>query len=167
MTETPPSPRPRRRWTTPLLILSLTANLLVIGVIVGWLLSPHGPRAHSRDHAWATRGFVAEPFVRAFSEEDRRAMFTRIARDRPFRDVRGDFAARIPGLLDAIRADPFDPAAISDVFDAQRSDLAARQRAGESLLLERLSEMTPEERAAYADRLEERFTRVKRRFGRN
>ena len=68
----------------------------------------------------------------------------------------GRFSKDIPGLrplAEALVAQPFDPAAVVAVLDLERrliSDLTAR---GTALLMEQITRMSPEDRAAYAEAL--------------
>jgi hypothetical protein len=54
----------------------------------------------------------------------------------------------------ALRADPFDPAAVQALFDRQKMRMTAAIALGQSLLLQRISAMSPQERAVFADRVE-------------
>ena len=54
-----------------------------------------------------------------------------------------------------LRAVPFDPEPVAERFARHRAGFEERLELGLTLLLERLTDMQPDERAAYADRLEE------------
>ena len=56
--------------------------------------------------------------------------------------------------LTLLRADPFDPDALRARMQEQNDFIARRQTLSRDLLVTRLSEMTPAERSAFADRLE-------------
>jgi uncharacterized membrane protein len=150
----------RRRWVLPLLFASLAMNLLVVGVILGWLISPGG---HKRSEIGPVRGLVGEPFVRALPDQQRRAMLRDVMRDAPrIRESRENLRARFEALLGALRADPFDTALVAALLDEQRDVALRRQDIGEGFLLQRLEAMTPEERKTYADRLETSLRRLRR-----
>lgn len=150
----------KRRWVLPLLFLSLAMNLLVVGVVIGWLISPGGPK---RSDFGSARGLVGEPFLRALPEEQRRAMLRDAMREAPrIRESRENLRARFDAFLGALRAEPFDTDLVADLLDQQRSVAQRRQDIGEGLLLERLAAMTPAERRAYADRLESSLRRLRR-----
>ena len=146
----------RVRW---LLFGSLAVNLLILGVVIGWVLSPDGPRRDDRP----ARSLMGAPFAEALAPEDRRAL-SREMRGRADRieGTRDELRARFETLLDALRAEEWDRDAVTAVLDDQRRAAEGRQRLGEELLLDRLDAMTPEARRAYADRLEERVRRGRR-----
>ena len=146
----------RVRW---LLFGSLAVNLLILGVVIGWVLSPDGPRRDDRP----ARSLMGAPFAEALAPEDRRAL-SREMRGRADRieGTRDELRARFETLLDALRAEEWDRGAVTAVLDDQRRAAEGRQRLGEELLLDRLDAMTPEARRAYADRLEERVRRGRR-----
>ena len=85
------------------------------------------------------------------------------------RENRAELRARFERLLVAIRAEPFDRGAIEAILDEQRAAGARRLELAEEAVLDRLSAMTPEARAAYADRLDRSLAPgavIRRRGGR-
>lgn len=162
MTPVPDEPhaaRPRRRrWVGVLLVASLTLNLLVAGILAGaWLRGP----MHSSDPGRSERVFGAwtaalDPTDSAALREALRARRAELAEN--WRAERRDRAA----FVAALRAEPFDPAALDAIAgrmvdrSAQRLDVAHR------LLADRIAAMSPEARRAYADRLEAAFRRNRR-----
>ncbi len=157
------TPVRRKRWMLAVLLVSLAANLLIAGIVLGWALSPDGRRGHG-DNIGAARGLISEPFVRALSPDDRRELVQSIVRDRSrIRENRDTLGQRFEALLAAIRSDAFDETTMRRLLDEQRQIAISRQEIGEALLLERLSEMSAEERSVYAERLEDLLARVKRR----
>lgn len=151
MTE-PVVPRPGLsrplRW---LLVASLALNLLVAGLALGALLDGDGPHGRPRPVE-----MMLGPVARALDEDDRRAILGELDRSgvldgmgRPARD-----AAR-RDMLGAIRQEPFDPAALAQVMDRDRERRVALQAAVQEAVVARIATMTPEERAAFADRLGE------------
>lgn len=156
------TPVRKRRWVWPLLFVSLAVNLLIVGVAVGWVASPEGPRrASEQEH---TRGAVAHHFVQGLDEQQRRALFRDAVKNRDaLRENRREFRGNLDTLLVAIRATPFDPTTVQQVLMEQRATVMRRQEIGEALLLNRLTEMTDEERVIYAAELEKRMKRFKRR----
>lgn len=160
MTEPAPD-RPRRRWLVPLLFVSLALNLAVAGIVVGWALSPAG-RMHRE--SGPARGVIGEPFVRALPAEARRALMRDVIAEHDLiRDNRESLRTRFEAFLGALRANPYDPAAVRALFGEQRRAALGRQEIGEELLLKRLEAMTPEQRAVYADRLEDALGRFRGR----
>lgn len=150
----------KRRWLLPLLFVSLAANLLIAGVVVGWSLSddrkdrPKGP----------IRGVLGEPFVRALPDEARQAIRRDILRERSrISESRDALRDRFQAFLVALRSDPFVPEDIARLLGEQRQVGITRQEFGEELLMRRLSEMSAEERSTYADRLEKQLKNLRRR----
>ncbi len=151
----------RRRWTgmRVMLAVSLALNLLVVGAVAGALWSGGGPGRIGGIDPDGRRGPLREignaPFVRALEPADRRALLTAL-RDEgaTLRQNRAALRRSFQALVAALRADPFDPDALQRLFDNQRDAAQIQQRTGERLILERLSAMTQDQRAAYADRLD-------------
>jgi uncharacterized membrane protein len=144
---------------TLLLFASLALNLLILGAIVGWVLSPDGPR---RDDGPA-RSLMGAPFAEALSRPDRRALLGQMRRRAErIEGNRDELRQRFETLLDALAADPWDRVAVETVLEAQRVAALERQVIGEELLLDRLDAMSVDERRAYAQRLEERVRRWRR-----
>lgn len=159
MTDTSQS-TPKRRWVKPLLFVSLAVNLLIVGIVVGWSFSdgrkdrPQGP----------IRGVLGEPFVRALPDTARQAIRRDIENERGrISESRDVLRQRFQAFLEALRNEPFQPDNVTRLLQEQRQVGILRQEFGEELLLRRLSEMTPAERSAYADRLERELRRLRRR----
>ena len=152
--------KPKSRiWLRLLLGLSLALNLLVVGIVAGWMVSK-GPGRTPDDVNRTARSLGLEPFVRALAPMDRVALVRSAREERDgLRENRRALRARFERLVDAIRAEPYDPAAVRAVLEEQRGSIKERQEIGERLLLERLDAMTPEDRATYAERLEEELKR--------
>lgn len=147
----------RTRW---LLFASLALNLLVLGMVIGWVASPDGPRREDR----AARSVMGAPFVEALTRPERRELLRHMRRagDR-IEGNRAELRARFEALIAALSADDWDRSEVEALLDAQRGAALDRQRIGEELLLDRLDAMSVEERRAYAARLEERIRRGWRR----
>ena len=151
----------RRRWVTPLLAVSLVFNMLIVGIVAGFLLANSGDRGGRLDGP--TRSLVGTPFIRALEPEDRRALALEIRRDDArLRENRSALRARFEALLDALNADPFDPEAVRAILREQRDIALRRQNIGEALLVDQLQKLSPDERAAYADRLARDLRRLRR-----
>lgn len=132
-------------WIKLLLGVSLGANLLVIGLAAGaaWRFS----NAPSRDGA---RGGFA--FVSALEREDRRALFAQVGQAR--RDMARQGREDISAVLDLLRAEELDRALLEariSGFNDRNQGMRSTIQAG---LVEQIVAMTPQERAAYAERLE-------------
>jgi len=152
----PPARAPMRGWIKALLFVSLALNLAVAGLAAGAVLR-HGSM---KDHRPIRVDQIGGPYTSALSREDRRAIWRELRQmqgeGRPDRaQIRADFDT----VVEALRADPFDPAEMRALMDRQFQAGIARQETGQSLLLARIEAMTPAERAAFADRLAERLDR--------
>ncbi|MCA0271378.1 MAG: periplasmic heavy metal sensor [Proteobacteria bacterium] len=132
------------------LILSLTLNLMIFGVMGGAMLA-HG----GRDDPRRVRDVGFGPYTEALSPEDRKALreaFFKAAPD--FRKGREEARADVAALAAAIRAEPYDRAAVEAVMASQVARIEGRLQLGRGLLLDRLDAMGPEARAALAGRIE-------------
>jgi len=153
MPKTPP-PAPMRGWIKVLLVTSLAVNLAVAGLAIGAVLRHGDMMGHRTDRASQFGG----PYTSALSREDRRAIWQQMralhGERRPDRaSIRAEFAA----VVQALRADPYDPGLVRDIVERQFEAGIAWQQVGQALLLERIAAMSPAERAAFADRLSERL----------
>jgi uncharacterized membrane protein len=159
--------RPSRRWSAGriALALSLAANLMVVGIVAGAFLNGGGPgrSGDPDDRRGPLREIGNAPFVRALERDDRRAL-SRALRDQgsALRENRAELRRRFQALLAAIRSEPFDAQAVQTLLDDQRDAATIHQRTGERLILEQVQNMTPTQRAAYADRLDAALKRGRR-----
>ena len=150
MVETPRSPR----WMRVLLVVSLAANLLVLGAAVGMVLRGPPPAARSLLDG------AASPLLGAMGE-DRRALIVGEMRERSprFRENRSELRAAFGAVLAELRSERFDPEALGAALARQDAALQQRQAIGRDVLLSQIAEMSPDERRAFADRLEETVRR--------
>lgn len=156
----PPDPAPPAAATGRVvriaLILSLTANLVILGLILGATFG-RGREMH-RDPAMADIGF--NPFIAALPSDDRRALGKAlVGRAGDLRQNRAELRRQFEVLLTTLRAEPFDSDAARAAVVAQQASLTVRQDIGRELLIDRLAAMTPAERASYADALERAIRR--------
>ncbi len=134
--------------------ISVALNLLVAGLVAGAVLRDGDPRARM------VRDLDFGPFTEALSPRDRDELRREfVARAPEMRDVRRAMRDDLETFLTVLRSEPFDAAALAVVMDNQDGRMARRVELGQELLLERLGAMTPDERAAFADRLERRLRR--------
>lgn len=145
------------------LYASLVLNLLFIGIVGGAILRGPPDRAPimGRDLGFG-------PFTEALSPADRVALIDAFRRTgggpREMRQaMRADFAA----FVRVLRREPFDPAALDAAAAALKSRGAQRLELGQRLMMERIAQMSPEARMAFADRLEEMMARGPRRGDRD
>lgn len=148
-------------WLRVVLFASLALNLAVAGVVVGGVL--HG--APGWDHGPPRGRDFVTPYTRAFTEEERHEIGARLReefrRDRP---DRGGFVAGYRRGLEALRAEPFSAGAFAETLEAQGEEAERRQEVGQDVLVGYVAAMSPEARAAYADRLEEQLDWFQERF---
>jgi len=151
----------KRNWGRWLLTGSLALNLALVGAMIGAHVSDRkGPPGAERE----MQGSFVGPYGRALSKEDRRAIRqSLIARGPKLREKRGEMRRIVEEMAQALRADPFDPQAVSAILDRQREVQYRLQDTGREVLIERLTQMTPEARAAFADNLEKGMKRMGRR----
>jgi uncharacterized membrane protein len=143
------------RWMRWALALSLAANLLVVGIVVGAVAGRDGPR-HRAMPVDVTLG----PLTNALSEADRKALRAAFAERAPnfragMRAARGD----IDALVAALRGDVWDAGAARAALVALERRINDRVTLGRDLLVERMGSMTAAERRAFADRIVERLRR--------
>jgi len=145
-----------RRSLRILLVASLAFNLLIVGIGAGAMISGQmgGRPGRGIDLSLG-------PLVEALEDADRRAIMGAL-RDgahlrRPPRELR---SAELGAVVAALRADPFDPAAVAAPLDAARSRTLGMMGAGQQALIARIAAMTPQQRAAFADRLESGLARA-------
>jgi len=154
-----PSPAPqekprKRRIGRVVLFVSLALNLLVAGLVLGAVVHDH----RDRDRNPALRHLGFGPFVDALPRSDRRALLLSMRREAgSFRENRAALRQLFEEFLVVLRDESFDADRVRDLIRAQRDHIGSRQALGEDLLLERLQMMSPEQRAAYADRLEKKL----------
>jgi len=95
-------------------------------------------------------------YARALPEPYRHDLGQAMRDSRPdWKKMRASWQARRAAFATALTADPFDPAAVAALIEADGrlgDDLMAR---GSRLLIEQILRMSPEERAAYAKALAE------------
>lgn len=145
------------RWMKVLLVVSLALNLLVVGAVVGAAVTGAGK--------WRGPGGPggAGALTHALSEADRKALRRQMVRTfMTERDGRAAYRENMAELLVLLRAPEYDAAAVTERIAHVRTTFEARFQAGQTLLVDRLGDMSADERAAYADRLEAVLQRKKR-----
>lgn len=150
------------RWLRVVLFVSLALNLVVVGVIAGLVVNgPPVPRSDRSDPVL--------PYTRAFDEDQRqalrRALWQSVRRDG--KEMRAAYLADYQQALALLRDEPFDPAALEMVLKDQGARAATVRGRGQDVLMVFLSEMSKDERRAYADRLEQELEKMRHRGGRD
>ncbi|MGI3168022.1 periplasmic heavy metal sensor [Pseudooceanicola sp. C21-150M6] len=161
MTRQIADPAPRRMgWPLRLLLLvSLGLNLLVAGVVAGHMMNGRPERNVPRVDR------MIGPLTFALSEKDRREIGRELRREyRTARPSHDDVAEEYRGLITALRANPFDPSVVETVLDRQAETATTRLMRGQTVLMDRISGMSTQDRSEFADRLEEGLLRMERRL---
>ena len=135
--------------------LSLAANLAVAGFVLGNKLDRDGPGPGNM-----ARDLAFGPFTEALTDRDRHALAkTLFAKAPGMRDARKAMEADIFAILTSLLADPFDPSALDAAFAAQNLRASENLRVAQTALREFLVGMTPQDRIAFANRLQQRMDR--------
>lgn len=145
---------PRKLWRI-VLVLSLALNLAIVGIVAGAAVSGRLGKGPPRAFDMGLG-----PVARALDPAARRAIGAALRDDRDLRglDMRAQFAA----MMIALRRDPFDRDALQDVMIRQSERMMALQGKARDALIDQIDRMTPEERARFADRLENELRRPRR-----
>ena len=107
-------------WLRVLLFASLAANLLVVGLVAGAASYGGGRAMAAREPGF---GF----FEAALDKADRAALRAAfLARAEGVRTPRREMRARMESILAALRADPYDPAALEAAMAAAAARAEAR-----------------------------------------
>lgn len=143
-----PRKTPRRLWRV-VLVLSLAMNVAVIGAVAGLAISGHAMNDRPQRIM-----FDFGPLERVLEPEDRRAIGRKMRNEavRPF--DRAEMHGKMIDLAAALRADPFDAAAVSRELSAFRSRSERVQETAQNAFISHLVSMTPAARANLADKLE-------------
>ncbi|MEM1162824.1 MAG: periplasmic heavy metal sensor [Pseudomonadota bacterium] len=148
--QTPSSPR----WMKVLLLGSLAVNVAVVGVIVGFMMKGTPERGSERQIYWIMQ------FVPETRQDDARALF-RGRRD-SIRDLMRDQNTSLDQILIAIRAEPYSPETLEAAMKDRRGSADKRRIMVEEGLLELLQTFSQDERAYFADQMEEQLKNMRR-----
>ncbi len=135
-------------WMRILLISSLALNLLFVGLVVGAALRFGGPesmRPPPRSLGSALYRALPDDIRQEMRQQSRSGHEAR--RKGGFRDV--------GAVVTALRASPFDAEGLKAVLDRQLEQREAFHRSVQDKWFERIMMMSEDERATYADRLED------------
>lgn len=145
-------------WTRAILIGSLLLNLVLIGAIAGAGFS-HREARDIRDRRLGGDTGVALLFE-ALPPDERRALRRAVMSDlREGGAIRQEVVADTRAMLAAIRSEPFDRSALEPVLERQRQRVTRLFEVGWGQMIDALERMSPAERAAYADALEQAIRR--------
>jgi uncharacterized membrane protein len=123
-----------------LLFVSLAGNFLVAGFVAARVNVPRPPAVADVDRVLANA-------VRGFPTELQRAIADAGRTSRPQLRTRLDAVQKArQEMFDAMRAQPFDPAALDAAFTDYRSSTAALQKVGEDLVAKAIANVPPDVR---------------------
>ncbi len=159
---TQPSEKPPMgRRIRLVLFVSLALNLVVIGLVAG-VVFKGGPPPRG-----TSRGFeTVLPYSRAFTEDQRQDLRRELRKSfAPRKDDKrgGGMVESYREALEVLREDPFERARFDAVIGKQKALAEKRHGSGQELLIKYLEAMTPQERAAYAVRLEAEIVKMSQR----
>lgn len=141
--------RGTRRWMKVVLAISLTLNLLVVGIVAGGLLG----RERMERREPPIDGQLG-PLGMAFSRQDRAEMRRGAAQaGADLGALRMDLRTDLETLIGALEADPWNEDAVRQQLALMRANAEQRVLLGEQVMLQRLSAMGAPERRDYAERL--------------
>lgn len=150
MSTSPDPVVPRTRlWLRLAFGASLALNLLVIGLVAGTAF-----RYGGKDGMRPPPSSFGATMYRQLSRDDRRALRAAMKNGGP----KDQFARRkseAQAIGAALRADPFDADAVETLLEGQASQRRDWQMSVQTAWMARLEKMSPAERTAYADRLEQ------------
>jgi uncharacterized membrane protein len=144
-----------RNWQRILLVASLALNLCIIGAVAGIALGG-GPKDRVQRF-----DLTVGPLTRAMDSDRRDAIREDLRESGAFRaEDRAGMRRDVAALLVTLRQDGFDEAAFRDVLMRQRDRMQSGQAAVIEAVAAQVTDMSPQERAAFADALEEQFRRT-------
>lgn len=132
------------------LAVSVALNLAVVGMVAGAMMR-HGPDFRG--------GFVRDlgfgAYTEALTQEDRRALRKALFDRAPeIRTTRRQMRQDTQALLALLRADSFDAVAFRVRMEGQHARMERQLRLGQDVLQDFIAAMSPDDRRAFADRLE-------------
>ena len=142
------------RWQRILLVGSLALNLLIVGIVAGTLLGGGSDRGQPRID------LTVGPLTRAMAPEDRDELRAVLRENGVFRPGdRAGIRTDMQTLIDVLQAETFDVDAFRQTLVRQRSRLQAGQDRVLEAVARQIESMSPTERAAFAERLENQIRR--------
>lgn len=135
-----------------LLYLSLAVNLLVVGLVVGALVSGGDKLRDRRPPAAGEGGFG--PVFSALEPEDRRVLGREMRQIlQTERRDRREMRALMTEFVTVLASDPFDEAAFDALLDVQFGEATFRLGLARDVFEARVQEMSVAERQALSERL--------------
>ena len=148
--------KPRRLWKI-VFAFSLALNLAVIGLVAGvGFRSAGGKPPQSFE-------FGLGPIGQALNKEQRRGIGRELRANANLRESgRPGPHGMVSAVIEILRADEFDPVALQVALDQPNERIKALQTAARAAFVAQVSEMSDEDRSAFADRIEESAKRRRR-----
>ncbi len=152
-------PQLRSRWWTALLGLSLMANLLIAGLVLG-----NRYNADERIIGANAVQIFPRSFLRDMPRDRRFELMGVVRRDmRGLRDMRDGSSEQILNLADALEKDPGDLSLIRPAVESYATGPDSLASKTVTLVTGVIAKMTPEERKSLAAAIRERASRVDNR----
>ncbi len=140
------------RLTRVVFAVSLGLNLIVGGMMIGAVLGG-GPGEHMRGMRDAS-ALGLRPYLRALDDNNRTVLFQTIAGQRhDFPIGQAQMTRHLKALAAAVALTPYDPDAVAAVMLAQEQVISGSVTRGQKILLDLLADMSPEQRADFAQAL--------------
>ena len=151
-----------------ILVASLALNLAVVGLVVGAALRSDDIARRSlednRARAMQDRDFGLGPFIAALDSEAKRAVGRGFVKKvGSSENARKDAQSKLETTIVLLTSEPFDAEAFRASLLDHHEKFAERQAIGLDLLTDYLVEMSHEDRALYAERLEATLLRSQER----
>lgn len=148
----PEGTRGMKRWLKLLLAGSLALNLAVVGVAAGLYLRFSGGDKH-----WRRPPDVGAMIFRELDRDTRKMLRQEAS------GAHGSYVKRRHAeaavVIAALRADPFDPALLLAELKTQSQARDAFHGKVQEAWVRKLTNLSPQERAAFADKMQERLSR--------
>lgn len=139
-------------WVKYALILSLGANLVIVGVVGGAFLRGGAPEPVRLEREIGALGL--RMYYRALPDDHQLAIRKSVnARRDDFRQERQTMRTHTRALAAALEAEPFDPTALKHVLQTHAAAVGNLVTAGQDILLDQLLEMDEAERKKLAKKL--------------
>ena len=139
------------RWIMVVLLLSQALHLAVAGLVAGIILRGGPPHVETAANL-SLQGFGQ--LHRAMPEPDRQALRTDLrARGDTLRDQRRQMRETREQFLAALTAEPYSEVELRQILETQAGTWQVLSSETRDILVTRISAMTPEARATFAENL--------------
>ncbi|PRZ50477.1 periplasmic heavy metal sensor [Tritonibacter scottomollicae] len=164
MTQTSDTGRSSRmpRWLKAVFALSLAANLAVVGLVAGAALRDDrsGRSRHKAPPPPAAAEAIGAVMYRSLDRDSRRVL--RDLADGQYGNIVERRIAELNALLEVIRSEPLDVPVLRARIDAQTAAINEFREAMLEVWIAELQQMSPAERAAFADKVERHVARFRK-----